>query len=197
LTYAEQFITTERTENKNAGQQVAGGDTGGDAIIFPHIYSYDNRNTDKGTAPTDPDEIERRRMKFQHVFDRLSYTGPDFFKIVMSVRGDPYWFGRVKPVFEYGGSGANTADLTSYNAQRSDFFYGQQKFYIEVDTADYVEQTKEGLVNTTRAITGVYTITQCVNRFVGGRFEQELTGVRDILIDGPALWQAVQDADKQ
>jgi hypothetical protein len=194
LTYAEEGITSTPTTDKNAASGVGGG-TAGNQIVFPHIYSYDNRAmADKKSSAQIPDKDTLRRMKAQHVYDRLEYTGPDFFKVTMTIRGDPYWFGTTKPVYEKGGSRA-VPTLKDYNDARADFFYGQQKFYIEVDTADYAEETKTGLVNTTRAITGVYTVTQCVNRFVGGRFEQELTGVRDITVDGPKLWEAIQKAD--
>lgn len=190
LTYAEQYITTSNTGNKNSDQSSQGGGTGGSNMSFPHLYSYDNAATDK--SPTDLSPDQRRRMKFEHVYDRLEYTGPDFSKVAITVRGDPYWFGRTKPVIEKGGSGANTNGLETYNKDRADFFYGQQKFYLEVDVADYSEQTAEGLINTTRAVTGVYIVQQCTNRFVGGRFEQELVGVRDIMSDGPAMWDAIQ-----
>ena len=194
LTYAEEGITSTPTTDKNAASGVGGG-TAGNQIVFPHIYSYDNRAmADKKSSAQLPDKDTLRRMKAQHVYDRLEYTGPDFFKVTMTIRGDPYWFGTTKPVFENGGSNA-IPTLKDYNAARADFFYGQQKFYIEIDTADYAEETETGLVNTTRAITGIYTVTQCVNRFVGGRFEQELIGVRDITVDGPKLWEAIQKAD--
>jgi hypothetical protein len=195
LTYAEDSIQATSTVNKNSTQlPTSGGGTGGNQVVFPHLYSYDNRNVDKGSSPQIPDDDDNRRMKLQHNYDRLEYTGPDFYKISMTVRGDPYWFGRTKPVFEYGGSNA-VPTLKKYNDARADFFYGQQKIYIEVDSADYSEETKNGLVNTTRAINGVYTVTQCVNRFVGGRFEQELTGVRDLMIDGAKMWEAIKNAD--
>ena len=195
LTYAEEGIVSTPTVNKNSVQlPTLGGGIAGNQVAFPHLYSYDNRNVDKGSSPQLPDDDDRRRMKFQHIYDRLEYTGPDFFKITMTIRGDPYWFGRTKPVYEQGGSNA-IPTLKEYNDARADFFYGQQKFYIEVDSADYSDETNTGLVNTTRAINGIYTVTQCVNRFVGGRFEQELTGVRDLMVDGAKMWEAIQKAD--
>lgn len=101
LTYAEQFISTQTTQNKNAAQSQPDSN---DFVNFPHIYSYDNRNTDKGSSPALPSDDDKRRMKFQHIFDRLEYTGPDFQRIQMTVRGDPFWFGTTKPVYKFGGS---------------------------------------------------------------------------------------------
>ncbi len=189
LTYAESKYEVSGTAS---GQ---GGASAGDAPVFPHIYSYDNVNTDKGSAAANPSEDERRRMKFQHIYDSLSYTGPDFQKITMTIRGDPYWFGTPKPVFSQGNfAGRIPADIVRAKEQRADFFVGQQKFYIEVNSADLVSDPGTGVAATTRTISGLYTITQCVNRFVGGRFEQEIVGVRDLMIHGEAMYNAVKNA---
>lgn len=191
LTYAEDFITSTTTTDKNT--QVPTG-IGYSGFIFPHLYSYDNRNTDQGSGAHLPNDDQQRRMKLQHNYDRLSYTGPDFNKIAMTIRGDPYWFGTTKPVFEKGGSSIPKS-ITELNKLRANFFTGLQKFWIEIDTADYASQTSNGVVNTTYAITGIYTVTQVTNRFSGGRFEQDLVGVRDITVDGPKMWAAMKSAD--
>lgn len=192
LSYAEEKIPTIQT-GTGSGQ---GGASAGDAPVFPHLYSYDNNATDKGTgANSNPSEAERRRMKFQHVYDGLNYTGPDFQKITMTVRGDPYWFGAAKPVFSQGPfAGRIPSDITRAKDARADFFVGQQKFYIEVRSADLATQTESGLAPTNRTISGVYTVTECRNRFVGGRFEQELTGVRDLMIHGESMYTALEKA---
>ena len=192
LTYAEDaLIGTNVISDKN--REIPNG-ISYSGLIFPHFYSYDNRNTDSGSSPHMPDPDRRRRMKLQHNYDRLSYTGPDFNKISMTIRGDPYWFGVSKPVFEKGGSQVPES-IAQLNKTRANFFSGLHKFYIEVDTADYATQTSTGLVNTTFAITGIYTVTQVVNKFTAGRFEQELVGVRDITVDGPPMWTAIKNAN--
>ena len=65
---------------------------------------------------------------------------------------------------------------------------------MEVNSADLATQTDTGLAPTNRTISGIYTVTECKNRFVGGRFEQELTGVRDLMIHGEAMYTALQRA---
>ena len=191
LSYAEQSIAQET--GTGSGQ---GGTSAGDAPVFPHLFSYDNNSTDKGTgANSNPSEAERRRMKFQHIYDGLNYTGPDFQKITMTIRGDPYWFGAAKPVFSQGNfANRIPADITRAKESRADFHVGQQKFYMEVNSADLATQTDTGLAPTNRTISGIYTVTECKNRFVGGRFEQELTGVRDLMIHGEAMYTALQRA---
>lgn len=193
LVYAE--ATIPAVQGTGSG---SGGASAGDAPVFPHLYSYDNSNNDKQSTTSTPGPNELRRMKFQHVYDQLNYTGPDFQRISMTVRGDPYWFGTSKPVFlQAGFNNRVPADITRAKESRADFFVGQQKFYIEVGSADLATETQTGLANTNRTISGVYTITQCVNRFVGGRFEQELTGVRDLMIHGEKMYNAVQQATVQ
>jgi len=193
LVYAE--ATIPAVQGTGSG---SGGASAGDAPVFPHLYSYDNSNNDKQSTTSTPGPNELRRMKFQHVYDQLNYTGPDFQRISMTVRGDPYWFGTSKPVFlQAGFNNRVPADITRAREARADFFVGQQKFYIEVGSADLATETQTGLANTNRTISGVYTITQCVNRFVGGRFEQELTGVRDLMIHGEKMYNAVQQATVQ
>lgn len=192
LTYAEDLLVAgQQTTDKNT--QVPTG-IGYSGFIFPHLYSYDNRNTDQGSGSHLPSDDEQRRQKLQHNYDRLSYTGPDFNKISMTIRGDPYWFGTTKPVFEKGGSSIPKS-IAELNKLRANFFTGLQKFWIEIDTADYATQTSNGIVNTTYAITGIYTVTQVTNKFSGGRFEQDLVGVRDITVDGPKMWAAMKSAD--
>jgi len=176
----------------------SGGASAGDAPVFPHIFSYDNSNNDRQSTASTPGPNELRRMKFQHVYDQLNYTGPDFQRINMTVRGDPYWFGTSKPVFLQAEFNSRVpADITRAKEARANFFLGQQKCYIEVNSADLATETQTGLANTNRTISGVYTIMQCVNRFVGGRFEQELVGARDLMIHGEKMYTAVQQAATQ
>lgn len=193
LVYAESSIPAVQGTGSGVG-----GASAGDAPVFPHLYSYDNSNNDRQSVSSTPGPNELRRMKFQHVYDQLNYTGPDFQRISMTVRGDPYWFGTSKPVFMQAGFNNRVpGDITRARENRADFFVGQQKFYIEVNSADLATETPTGLANTNRTISGVYTITQCVNRFVGGRFEQELVGVRDLMIHGEKMYNAVQQATIQ
>lgn len=193
LVYAE--ATIPAVQGTGSG---SGGASAGNAPVFPHLYSYDNSSNDRQSTASTPGPNELRRMKFQHVYDQLNYTGPDFQRISMTVRGDPYWFGTSKPVFMQAGFNNRVPrDITRARESRSDFFVGQQKFYIEVNSADLATETQTGLASTNRTISGVYTITQCVNRFVGGRFEQELTGVRDLMIHGEKMYDAVKNATVQ
>jgi hypothetical protein len=174
--------------NSSADSGMAGGQ-----VVFPHIFSYDNSNVDKGTPVENPSEDERRRMKFQHIYDAMSYTGPDFLRIQMTIRGDPYWFGSAKPIYtQLGLSSASGNPNEKIN--RANFFLGAQKLYVEVHSADLAAQDDSGLVPTNRTMSGVYTIVECKNRFVGGRFEQEISCTRDLHVFGKAMIDAIQNA---
>lgn len=174
--------------NSSADSGMAGGQ-----VVFPHIFSYDNSNVDKGTPVEDPSEDERRRMKFQHIYDAMSYTGPDFMRIQMTIRGDPYWFGSAKPIYTQLGL-TTAAGAPGEKISRANFFLGAQKLYVEVHSADLAAQDDSGLVPTNRAMSGVYTLMECKNRFVGGRFEQEISCTRDMHVFGKAMIDAIQNA---
>jgi hypothetical protein len=165
----------------------------GGQVVFPHIFSYDNSNVDKGTPVENPSEDERRRMKFQHIYDAMSYTGPDFMRIQMTIRGDPWWFGSAKPIYTQLGL-TTAAGAPGEKISRANFFLGAQRLYVEVHSADLAAQDDSGLVPTNRAMSGVYYIMECKNRFVGGRFEQEISCTRDMHIFGRAMIDAIQNA---
>lgn len=162
--------------------------------ILPEVYSYANNNVVKGGAASYPGEKDLRRQKFEHIYNSLTYTGPDFMKVTITVRGDPYWFGVAKPVFRQGvlinGPGIPGPDRKA-QLNRANFFFGQEKFYIEVHSADLADT---GRRVSSPTISGIYTIVQCVNKFTNGRFEQELFGIRDLLMHGRAMHQMVSTA---
>lgn len=149
------------------------------------------------TKQTIPDD-EQGAMSKQYTVDRAIYGAiinqvhgaveNDLSNIALTIKGDPYWLGSgnlerlVGHAIEMS-KPRNNMGQNVVNNMQPDFTYGDIMFLMSFKYSLGTNPDGTPIINQNQNFTGIYAAKRIVHTFKNGLFTQDITGIRQSLID--------------
>lgn len=149
------------------------------------------------TKQTIPDD-EQGAMSKQYTVDRAIYGAiinqvhgaveNDLSNIALTIKGDPYWmsYGNLERLVGHAiqfSTPRNNMAQNAVNNMQPDYSFGDIMFLMSFKYSLGTNTNGTPIINQNQNFTGIYAAKRIVHTFKNGLFTQDITGIRQSLID--------------